>query len=137
MANKVFPKNNLPPQSTFWGREVEKRIKDLESANANAKTSITNSSSSSRVASASLSALWARVVVLEAGGGTTGSGGTYTHTQTSPDTVWTITHNLGYNPNVTIIDAALNNIEGDIQYNSINELTITFSVSVYGTAYLS
>jgi hypothetical protein len=137
MANNVFPKNNLPPQSTFWGREVEKRIKDLESAASNFKTSTLNTSSASRVSSASISALWYRIGQIEAAGGTAGSGGTYTHTQTVPDTTWTITHNLGYNPNVTIIDAALNNIEGDIQYNSINELTITFSVSVYGTAYLS
>jgi hypothetical protein len=69
MANKVFPKNNLPPQSTFWGREVEKRVKELEAAAFNAKTLASNSSSSSRVSSASLSALWARVVALETGGG--------------------------------------------------------------------
>ena len=137
MANDVFPRNNIAPDSAFWAREVELRIKSLESdVSKNKKGSLVNSSAVN-VSSASISALWYRIGQIEAAGGTAGSGGAYTHTQASPSTDWTITHNLGFNPNITIIDAALNNIEGDIQYNSINELTITFSVAVYGTAYLS
>jgi hypothetical protein len=137
MANEVFPKNNIAPDSAYWAREVERRIKVLEADLARNKKGNLVNASAATVSSASISALWFRIAAIEAAGGTAGTGGAYTHTQTVPSTTWTITHNLGFNPNVTIIDAALNNIEGDIQYNSINELSITFSVEVYGTAYLS
>jgi hypothetical protein len=51
--------------------------------------------------------------------------------------VWVVTHNLGFHPNVTVVDNAGNEYEGDIVYNSINQLTVTFSNYVYGTMYLS
>lgn len=51
--------------------------------------------------------------------------------------VWVVTHNLGFHPNVTVVDNAGNEYEGDIVYNSINQVTVTFSNYVYGTMYLS
>jgi hypothetical protein len=92
--------------------------------------------SSARASSASISALWARIVAVE-NSASSNTGASFSFTQAAPSSIWTIAHNLGFNPNVTAVDAALNTIEGDIQYNSINELTITFSAEVYGTAYLS
>ena len=51
--------------------------------------------------------------------------------------VWTVTHNLGWRPNVTVIDSSGRTVEGDIAYTSANVLTLTFSSAFAGTAYLS
>jgi len=61
----------------------------------------------------------------------------YAHNQSATSDTWTITHNLGYNPNVVVKDSAGNIIEGDISYNDTSSLTITFSVGTSGFAYLS
>lgn len=52
-------------------------------------------------------------------------------------TSWVITHNLGYYPNVTVIDSTGTVCEGDLTYTSNNVLTLTFSEAITGTAYLS
>lgn len=62
---------------------------------------------------------------------------TYTHTQNAVSSTWTITHNLGFYPNVTTLDSAGTTIEGSIAFVSLDEITISFSVGVTGTAYLS
>ena len=49
----------------------------------------------------------------------------------------TITHNLGYNPNVTIKNSAGDVLETGIDYNSINQITLTMAQPFAGTAYLS
>ena len=61
----------------------------------------------------------------------------YTHTQESPSATWTITHNLGWRPNVTVVDTSETVCFGDILYNSDNQLTATFAQSFGGKAYLS
>lgn len=61
----------------------------------------------------------------------------YNHSQGVSASTWTITHNLGYYPNVQVVDSGGTNVIGDITYNSINQLTITFSASFSGNAYLS
>lgn len=61
----------------------------------------------------------------------------HTHTQSSASDTWTVVHNLGFYPAVSIFDSAANSVEGAITHNSINHLTITFSASISGTAYLS
>jgi hypothetical protein len=61
----------------------------------------------------------------------------YIHTQSSANTVWTITHNLGFIPNVWTVDSNNNNISGVINIVNTNTLTITFNTSVAGKAYLS
>lgn len=60
----------------------------------------------------------------------------YVHTQSGASTLWTITHNLGFYPQVATFDAT-SQIEGDIVQTSINSLTVTFSAAVSGKAYLS
>jgi len=66
------------------------------------------------------------------------SGVNYVHTQETPVSIWTITHNLGYRPGgVYAEDSAGNNLEGDVAYPSINVLTIVFSAAFAGIAYLS
>lgn len=61
----------------------------------------------------------------------------YTHNQPIPNTVWTVVHNLGFYPNVMSFDTTGDEIVGSVLHMSINDLTIEFSASVSGTAYLS
>ena len=61
----------------------------------------------------------------------------FTYEQQSNSTTWNVTHNLGYNPSVDIIDYGNNNIEGDISYTNTNSLTITLSTPASGYAYLT
>lgn len=61
----------------------------------------------------------------------------YVHTQASASTTWTITHNLQFYPNVTIVDSGENYVIGDVQYTSVNALVVTFAHSFAGKAYLS
>ena len=61
----------------------------------------------------------------------------YKHTQNVGSTTWTINHNLGFNPNVSTADASNDGIEGTVKYIDTNNLTVTFSSSTTGFAYLS
>lgn len=57
--------------------------------------------------------------------------------QSTASTTWTIAHNLGYNPNVTVVDSTGTVCEGDIVYTNTNTITLTFSQAISGTAYVS
>ena len=48
-----------------------------------------------------------------------------------------ISHNLGFYPNVTIKSSAGDILETGIDYNSINEITLTMAQPFSGTAHLS
>lgn len=61
----------------------------------------------------------------------------YTHSQAIPSAIWTIPHNLGFKPNVNVIDSGGNNVIGDISHTSVNIMVITFAASFGGEAYLS
>lgn len=61
----------------------------------------------------------------------------YIHTQGAASSSWTITHNLGFYPNVTVVDSAGNIVEGELSYTNSDSLTATFSTAFSGTAYLS
>jgi hypothetical protein len=65
------------------------------------------------------------------------SGQSFTYTPPDARTTWTITHNLGFNPNVTVSDSVGTEYFGQISYTNSNSLILTFSQAVYGTAYLS
>ena len=64
-------------------------------------------------------------------------GGNYNHTQSTASSTWTITHNLGFNPAVSVVDSGGNHVIGDVNYVSVNALTISFSAPFGGSAYLS
>ena len=49
----------------------------------------------------------------------------------------TINHNLGFYPNVTVKTSAGDVLETGIDYNSINQITLTMAQPFAGTAYLS
>lgn len=65
------------------------------------------------------------------------AGGTYHYIQSSPSAVWTINHNLGFYPNVTIVDSAGSVVEGDVTYPNTNTMVLTFTGGFSGDAYLS
>lgn len=62
---------------------------------------------------------------------------TYIFTQGIPSTIWTITHNLGFWPSVTVIDSGGSVIDPDIVYNTNNRVTLTFGSATTGKAYLN
>ena len=57
--------------------------------------------------------------------------------QSTPSTVWIITHNMGMNPNVRTEDLSGGDIVGIIDYIDNNRVKIYFSVAIAGKAYLS
>jgi hypothetical protein len=61
----------------------------------------------------------------------------YKHEQTTPSSTWDITHNLEFFPNITVVDSSGAVCEGEINHVTINRVTLTFSASFSGTAYLS
>lgn len=65
------------------------------------------------------------------------TGGTYQHNQTSSSNLWIIEHNLGFNPNVSVVDSAGSVVETDVWYNNINSLEVRLSAAMSGKAYLS
>lgn len=74
--------------------------------------------------------------------GPAGSGGgsgdlNFTHEQVSAAATWTITHNLGKMPSVTVIDSGGSGIVGSVTYPSVNQLVIEFSAPFAGFAYLN
>lgn len=64
-------------------------------------------------------------------------GGVYTHNQLSSASTWTITHNLGFFPSVTVIDSGNNTVIGNVTYISENQLSVSFNATFGGKAYLS
>ena len=91
------------------------------------------------------------ITVFEGGPGPTGPPGpagppgngeggavTYTYTQTTPSTVWDVTHNLGYGPGGIRVEGS----DGvtywpDVEYLSVNVVRLLLPESINGTAYIS
>jgi len=61
----------------------------------------------------------------------------FVHNQSTASSSWDITHNMKFFPNVSIVDTALSKVIGEVVYTSENALTVTFSQSFAGKAYLS
>jgi hypothetical protein len=61
---------------------------------------------------------------------------TYLHSQDVPSATWVIVHNLGRMPSVTVLDSASTVVYGNVTHDSVNQVTITFSASFGGKAYL-
>lgn len=61
----------------------------------------------------------------------------YIHDQGSPASTWSVTHNLGYYPNVAVVDSGGTEVIGEVTYADSNSLTISFSSPFGGKAYLS
>ncbi len=66
---------------------------------------------------------------------------TFVFTQGVPAVTWTIQHNLGKFPSVSVVDT-LNTANGqvyygDVKYTDSNNLTVTFASAFSGKAYLN
>lgn len=60
----------------------------------------------------------------------------YHHIQSIPSEEWIIQHNLGFFPNVKIVDSNREQVYGDIVFNDENTVTLKFGGSFSGDAYL-
>jgi hypothetical protein len=61
----------------------------------------------------------------------------FVFTQGSPSSTWNVSHGLDKFPSVSVVDSANNEVEGDVHFIDVNNLTITFSSSFAGKAYLN
>jgi hypothetical protein len=71
--------------------------------------------------------------------GVTGGGGDahYAHTQSTPEAVWEVTHNLGKKPSVIVVDSADTVVMGEIEYINLNSVRLTFVGAFSGKAYFN
>ncbi len=60
---------------------------------------------------------------------------TYIHTQSSPATTWTVTHNLNKYPSIDVVDSGGSVVVPDVIYNSLNAVTVIFGSATSGTVY--
>ena len=61
----------------------------------------------------------------------------YVHTQNTASDTWVIVHNLNKYPSATIINSAGDEVIGDIFYDNLNQITITFKGAFKGKATLN
>lgn len=61
----------------------------------------------------------------------------YVYVQTSPAATWVVNHNLNKYCSVTVVDSADNIVYGEVLYNSLNQVTLTFSGAFSGEAFFN
>ena len=61
----------------------------------------------------------------------------YTHTQSSAASTWTINHNLGKNPAVSVTDSLGNLVICEVEYTSVNQVVLTFDTPYSGEAFFN
>lgn len=61
----------------------------------------------------------------------------YVHTQASISSTWVINHNLGFFPNVTVLDSSNRMLETYVEYNNVNTATIIMNSAASGKAFLT
>jgi len=62
---------------------------------------------------------------------------TFRYVQATPQAIWTVTHNLGFYPNVSVVDSSGREVVGEINYIDVNTVQLTFSGAFGGEAYFS
>lgn len=61
----------------------------------------------------------------------------YVHHQDVASKTWTITHNLGKCPSVTIVTSSGDQVLADVHYTNLNIVELNFSAAFAGKAYLN
>lgn len=61
----------------------------------------------------------------------------YVYTQGSPSATWVVNHNLNKYCSVTVVDSADNIVVGEVLYNSLNQVTLTFAGAFSGKAFFN
>lgn len=69
--------------------------------------------------------------------GSGGGGARYVHTQGSAATTWTVNHNLGFLPQVTVLSPGGIEVEAQVTHTSANQAVITFNTAQTGQAIFS
>ena len=60
---------------------------------------------------------------------------TFIFTQSVPAATWVVAHNLGKFPSVAVVDSGGTVVEGDLHYDSLLQLTLSFVGVFAGVAY--
>lgn len=77
-------------------------------------------------------------IITEGPQGKSGEPGTsFTFTQSTPATIWTINHNLGFKPSVELLNTGSKEIEGDVLHTSSNQVVVYFTGPIAGLARLN
>lgn len=61
----------------------------------------------------------------------------YRFEQITPETTWSITHNLQKIPSVTVLDNTGNVVIGQVIHSNSNQLTLNFNAAFSGVAYMN
>ncbi len=61
----------------------------------------------------------------------------YIHDQQVASSSWEVIHNLGRYASTSIVDTANDEVVGSVHYDSVNQITITFSSPISGKAYIN
>ena len=61
----------------------------------------------------------------------------YVHDQGNAAATWVVTHNLNKLCSVTVVDTANTVVIGEVEYNSVNQATLTFKSAFAGKAYFN
>jgi hypothetical protein len=61
----------------------------------------------------------------------------FVYVQSSPAATWVINHNLNKYCSVTVVDSADNVVYGEVLYNSLNQVTLTFAGAFSGEAFFN
>lgn len=67
--------------------------------------------------------------------GPSGTGG-YNHSQGSASNTWTINHNLGYKPSVTLFTLGGVEFDAEVIHTSVNQCVVSLVIPTAGTARL-
>lgn len=59
----------------------------------------------------------------------------YLHNQSAVSNTWVVPHNLGKYCSVTVVDSNDDVVIGEIHYDSVNQVTLSFTSSFNGKAY--
>lgn len=62
---------------------------------------------------------------------------TYVYEQLSASSSWSIAHNMGKYPSVTVVDSGGSLVVGEVTYINDNSLTVSFAYPFSGKAYLN
>lgn len=61
----------------------------------------------------------------------------YVHAQTVPSDTWTINHDLGGEPSISVVDSAKTMVIGEVRYISTTQIEVQFTSPFSGFAYLT
>lgn len=61
----------------------------------------------------------------------------FVFTQSIPESIWEITHNLGKKPSVTVVDSGDSVVVGEVEYINLNSVRLTFAGAFSGKAYFN